>query len=154
MEVIWFFHIFYSIDKQMIPYTWKNSSNQTIRTKSIRFGYKSFVLYSADCYSYFIDSDSGVEHGEGKVSKSLCAQSVIDCITEIDHWDDKKGFLYNWFSLLPLITVLMDQGIPAMRTVRTDRLGKELELNKKSIKIEVTGTIKCHYEKNGIGVIS
>ena len=154
MEAIWFFQTFYSIDEQMIPYTGKNSSNQTIRTKSIRFGYKSFVLYSADCYSYFIDSYNGAEHGEGKVSKSLCAQSVIDCITEIDNWDDKKGFFYNWFSLVPLITVLMDQGIPAMGTVITDRLGKELELNKKSIKIEVTDTIKCHYEKNGIGVIS
>ena len=33
-----FFHTYYSIDEQMVPYTGKNSSKQTIRTKSIRFG--------------------------------------------------------------------------------------------------------------------
>ena len=32
-------------------------------------------------------------------------------------------------------------------------LGKELKLTKKSIKTEVRGTIKCHYEKNSIVVI-
>ena len=41
----------------------------------------------------------------------------------------------------------------AAGTVRTDRLGKELKLNMKSTKTEVRGTIKCHYEKNSIGVI-
>ena len=49
--------------------------------------------------------------------------------------------------------MLKDQGIRATGTVRTDFLGKELKLNKKSIKTEVRGAIKCHYEKNGIGVI-
>ena len=34
-----------------------------------------------------------------------------------------------------------------------DRFGKDPELNKKSIKMELRGTIIVHYEKNGIGVI-
>ena len=51
------------------------------------------------------------------------------------------------------MTVLKDQGIRATGTVRTDRLDKELKLNKKSIKMEVRSTIKFHYEKNTIGVI-
>ena len=46
-----------------------------------------------------------------------------------------------------------DQRICATGTVQTNRLGKELKLNKKSIE-EVRGTIKCHYEKNGIDMIS
>ena len=45
-----FVDTFYSIDKQMIPYTGKNSSKQTIRTNNIRFGYKTFVLRFA--YGY------------------------------------------------------------------------------------------------------
>ena len=45
----------YSLDEQMVPYTGKNSSKQTIRTKSIRFGYKNFVLCSDDGYPYFLD---------------------------------------------------------------------------------------------------
>ena len=40
-----------------------------------------------------------------------------------------------------------------MGIVRTDVLGKVLKLNKKSIKTEVRGTIKCDYEKDGVGVI-
>ena len=41
-----FFYFHYSIDKQMVPYTGKNSSKQTIRTKAIRFHYKNFVICS------------------------------------------------------------------------------------------------------------
>ena len=41
-----FFRTYYSIDKQMVTYTGKNRSKQTIRTKSITFGYKNFVLSS------------------------------------------------------------------------------------------------------------
>ena len=54
---------------------------------------------------------------------------------------------------MPLITALEDQDIHAVGTVGTDLLGKELKLIKKSIKTEVKGIIKCHYEKNGVGRI-
>ena len=33
-----FFHLHYSVDEQMVPYTGKNSSKQTILTKTILFG--------------------------------------------------------------------------------------------------------------------
>ena len=38
------FHSYYSVHKQMIPSTSKNSSRQTIRTKTIRFGCKNFAM--------------------------------------------------------------------------------------------------------------
>ena len=38
-----FLHTFYSIDKQIIPYTGKNRNKKTIRRKSICFGYKNVV---------------------------------------------------------------------------------------------------------------
>ena len=53
---------------------------------------------------------------------------------------------------MPLKTVSKDQGIRAIDAVRTDRLGKVLKLNKKSIKTGVRGIIKCHNEENNIGV--
>ena len=62
----------------------------------------------------------------------------------ISYW--LRNFFNNWFSSLPLITVLKDQGIRATEIVRTDRLSKELELNKERI-------IKYHYQKNVIDVI-
>ena len=66
----------------MIPRTGNNSNKQTIQTKSICFGYKNFELCSADGYPYFIDPYYGAKYGGGKVSKNLCARSVIDCVTE------------------------------------------------------------------------
>ena len=137
----------------MAPYTEKNNSKQTIRTKSIRFGYKYFALCSADCYPCFIDPYFDVKYGGRIVSKNLCTWSVIDCITEFDNWHGKKVSLDNWFSSLLLITVLNNQDICAMETVRTDCTSEELKLNQKIIKMEVRDTIKCHYEKICIGVI-
>ena len=87
-----FFHTYYSIDEQMVPYTGKNSSKQTIRTKSIRFGYKNFMLTSDDGYPYFLDPYCGAKYGGGKVTKNLCARSVLDCVTEIGDWTDRGVF--------------------------------------------------------------
>ena len=57
-----FFHSYYSIDEQMVPYTGKNSSKQTIRMKSIRFGYKNFLICSDDGYPYFVDPYCGKKY--------------------------------------------------------------------------------------------
>ena len=135
----------------MIPYAGKNSSTQTMRTKSIHFEYKNFALCFAEGYPYLIDPYCHAVYG-GKVSK-IFVLSVMDCITEVGNWEYKEVFSNNWFSSLSLMTVLKDQGIRATGTVRTDRLGKELKLNKKSTKTEVRGIVKCHYKKNDMGVI-
>ena len=58
------FHTFYSIDEQMKPCNGKNSSKETIHTKSIRFGYKNFVLCSPAVYPYFIDPFCGAKMEE------------------------------------------------------------------------------------------
>ena len=66
----------------------------------------------------------------------------------------KINFLFdNWLLSLPLITVLKDQDTRSTETVRIDRLGKDTELNKKSIKTELRGTIIFHYKKSRIGMI-
>ena len=149
-----FFHTHYSIDEQMIPYTGKNSSKQTIRIKSIRFGYKNFVLYSDDGYPYFIDPYCGKKYGGGKESKNLSAHSVLDCVTEIDDWSDKEVYFDNWFSSHSLIKILNDRGIRVTGTIRADRLGKDLKPNKKDIKKQQRGSLQTHYEKCGIVCVS
>ena len=119
----------------MDSYTGKNSSKQTIRTKTIHFGgYKNFVIYSDDGSPYFIDPYCGATYGGGKASKSLTAQSVIDCILEIDNWDDKDVYFDNWFTSFSLTSILKEHGVRATGTVRVDRFGKDLKINKKDIK--------------------
>lgn len=46
-----------------------------------------------------------------------------------------------------------NQGIRATRTVKTDRLGKQLKLNRKRIRVEVRDTIKYNYERKGTDLI-
>ena len=91
-----FFHSYYSENEQIVPYTGKNSSKQTIRTKTVHFGYKNFVMCSDDSYPYFIDPYCGCKYsGQNEASKNLCARSVIDCASEIDDWRDKELFFDN-----------------------------------------------------------
>ena len=104
--------------------TGKNGSKQTIRAKTIRFGYKNFAIYPDDGYPYFIDPYCGAKYGGGRASKNLTARSVIDCILEIDNWDDKDVYFNNWFTSLSLISVLKEHGVRATRTVRAVHLGR------------------------------
>ena len=149
-----FFHSHYSIDEQMLSYTGKNSSKQIIRTKTIRFGYKNFVICSDDGYPYFIDPYCGAKYGVGKASKKLTARSVIDCILEIDNWDDKDVYFDNWFTSLSLTSILKKHGLRAMGTVRADRLGKDLKINKKYIKCKERGAMQVYYERSGISCVT
>ena len=122
LKQFFFFHSHCSIDEQMVPYTGKNSSKQTIRAKAVRFSYKNFVICSDDGYLYFIDPYCGAKYGGGRASKNLTARSVIDCILEIDNWDDKDVYFDNWFTSLSLISILKEHGVSATGTVRGDRL--------------------------------
>ena len=133
---------------------WQHTLGRIAGSK--RFKQKAFVsgkhiaLWSADGYHYFIDRYCSARYG--RESKKLCAQSVIDCITEVENCEHKV-FFDNWLLSLPLITVLKDQDIRSTETVWIDRLGKDTELNKKRIKTELWGTIIFHYKKSGIGLI-
>ena len=58
-----FFHNSLSIDKQMIPYFGKRSAKQTLREKTVRFGFKSFILTSNDGYCYHTIPYEGAKTG-------------------------------------------------------------------------------------------
>ena len=138
----------------MVPYTGKNSSKQTIRTKTIRFCYKNFVICSDDDHPYFIDPYCGAKYGGGKASKNLTSRPVIDCILEIDNWDDKDVYFDNCLTSLSLISILKEHGVRATRTVRADRLGKDLKINKKDIKCKERIATHVYYERSGISCVT
>ena len=145
-----FFHLHYSIDGPMAPYTCKNNSKQTVSTKTIRFGYKSFVTCSDDGYPYFIDPYCGANYSGGKASKNLTARSVIDCILEIDNWDNKDVYFDNWFTSLSFISILKEHGVRANGTVRADRIRKDLKINKNDIKCKELGAMQVYYDRSVI----
>ena len=88
---------------------------------------KTLSFAPDDGYPYFIDPYCVAEYGGGKASKNLTAWSVIDCILEIDNWDDKDVYFDNWFTSLSLISILKEHGVRASGKVRADRLGKDLK---------------------------
>ena len=65
----------------------------------------------------------GAKYGGGKVLKNFVKNQLLCNWNRQLGW--KRDFFDDWFSLLPLMTVLKDQGIRATGTVRTDRLGKD-----------------------------
>ena len=66
----------------------KNSSKQTIWTKTVRFGYK--IL---SCAPMTVSGSKYIE--QSKAYKSLCARSFIDCVSKIDNWSDREVFFEN-----------------------------------------------------------
>ena len=56
---------------------------------------------------------------------------MIDCSLEIDNWDDRELFFDNWFTCLPLVSVINKQGLRAACIIGTDRFRKDLTICKK-----------------------
>ena len=65
-----YWHQNYTINEQMIPYFGMHSAKQTMCSKSVQFGYKSFVLASSDGCPYHIP-DSGAKGVGGTPGKDL-----------------------------------------------------------------------------------
>ena len=79
---------------------------------------------------------------------------MIDCILETDNWDDKDVYFDNWFTSLSLISILKDHGVIATGTVRADRLGKDLKINKKDIKCKERGAMQVYWERSRIACVT
>ena len=77
-----YWHQNYAIDEQMIPYFGMHSAKQTMRNKSVRFGYKSFVLASSDGYPYHIIPYSGARGVTGTPGKDLTVRVVSNLVLQ------------------------------------------------------------------------
>lgn len=115
------FHTHLSIDEMMTPYTGRSSSKQTIRTKSVRFGFKTFVLASHDGYPIHLSPYSGSRGIGGQSGENLTIRSVLDVFLELPEYDNVALFFDNWFSSTQTIALFGSMGIPCTATVRFDR---------------------------------
>ena len=95
-----FFHSHYSINEQMIHYTGKNSSKQTIRMKSLHFDYKKFdfnlVFMGTNISLTLTVVRSTVEEKNQKslclLNRSLCYENwwLKEVSTSDDESEDKN----------------------------------------------------------------
>ena len=125
-----------SIDEQMIPYTGMHSAKQTLREKTVRFGYKSFVLTSSDGYCYHTIPYEGAKTGSyhpGVVGKDLSKRMVCDLMLEVEELHSTTVTMDNWYSSPELIACLGYAGTCARATCRADRLLNAPVLNNKDL---------------------
>ena len=93
----------------MVAYTKKRISKQIVRTKYIRFGYKSCVFSSNDGYPYFFYPYCRAKDGDGKVSKHLCACSCLSYVKNIGNCTNKEVYFGSWFSWFSLLRIMKDK---------------------------------------------
>ena len=145
-----FWHKYYSIDEQMIPYFGMHSAKQTMRNKAIRFGYKNFILSSADGYPYYIIPYAGAKGVAEIPEKDLTMRSVLDCVLESEGGIQNLAF-DNWYASTKLLSVLSAMQIPMISTVRSDRVGDAPILSDNQMKKKARGEHFHLFDKN-VGV--
>ena len=118
-----FFDRDYSIDEMMIPYHGRHSAKQTMREKSVRFGFKNFCLASADGYPYHILPYCGAKGIGGTDGTDLCQRVVADLVCEMEHVKNFNLSFDNWYSSVKVLGMLNSMRIPTISTVRDDRNG-------------------------------
>ena len=73
-----------AVDEQMEPYFFRHSAKMFIRGKSIRFGYKNWVLASSDGYPYNFETYTGACDTKDS-SKPLGPQFVFALLSIVEN---------------------------------------------------------------------
>ncbi|XP_042228896.1 piggyBac transposable element-derived protein 3-like [Homarus americanus] len=131
------FHEFLSIDESMIPYRGHHSAKQFIRNKPVRFGYKMWMMCSADGYPY----NFSIYCGKDKSKKELLGyQVVMDMLQPVMNKDEHVVFFDNFFTSHALMIDLTSNGFRACGTIRDNRTGKCPLLSKKELEKKERGS--------------
>ena len=142
-----YWHLNYSIDEQMIPYFGMHSAKQTNRAKSVRFGYKNFVLSSADGYPYHLIPYCGAKGLGGTPGKDLTLRVVLDLVLQNNQGIGNLAF-DNWYTSAKLMSILAAMKIPTIGTVRSDRVGNAPLMTTSEISKRKRGTHSYAVDQN------
>ena len=140
-----YWHLNYSIDEQMIPYFGMHSAKQTMRNKSIRFGYKNFVLASSDGYPYLLVPYAGAKGIGGTPGKDLTVRVVTELVLKCYKGIGNLTF-DNWFSSAKLLNLLTALDIPTICTARTDRIALAPVMSNKAMEKQNRGHYNHVYD--------
>lgn len=117
-------HELLSVDESMIKYFGRHPSKQFIKGKPVRFGYKNWMIASADGYCYSFDIycgkstlETGNEPLGSRVVKLLLNKIQAEPSEHIVYFD-------NYFTSFGLLKELREAGFRATGTVRENRTKK------------------------------
>lgn len=120
------FHVDLSIDESMVKYFGRHPSKQFIRGKPVRFGYKNWMLASADGFCYAFDIYCGKSQAIGNVSNEPLGTRVVKNLLNKLETDPKDHVVFfdNFFTSYALLHELREAGYRATGTVREGRTNK------------------------------
>ena len=110
-----------SIDEQMVPYTGMHSAKQRMKDKSIRFGYKNFVLAGSDGFPYHIVPYVGAKGVAGDPGKDLTSRITLQLALNIPHPKGTHLFFDNWFGSYKVLAILTGIDVGATCTLQNNR---------------------------------
>ena len=143
-----FMHNHFSIDKQMVPYTGMHIAKQTLRQKSIRFGYKNFWLTSSDGYPYYCVPYTGAKGVAGTPGKDVTARITLQVALQLDMSIQNELFFDNWFSSYRLLAILTAMDIAATATIQNDRYNHCPIIGDSRLLKEDRGSLREVYDKS------
>lgn len=130
-----------SIDESMIPYYGRHSAKQHIHGKPIRFGYKAWCLCSR--FGYLIQAipyegaSSQNKYPEIGVSGSV----VMELSEKLPPRNDGYNLFFdNFFTSVPLLELLQENGNTGTGTVKANRVCKAPLTDVKSMKGKPRGS--------------
>lgn len=116
-----------SIDEQMCPTKVRHHLRQYIQNKPHKWGYKLFVLCSVSGFAYNFEIYTGQENDPAlrqPTEPDLGASSnvVVRLARNIPKHLNHKVYFDNYYTSLPLLKYLYQQGILSLGTVRRNRI--------------------------------
>ena len=138
-----------SIDESMVPYYGHHSAKMYIKGKPIRFGFKIWMMCSSSGYPYNMQLYSGKV--QDKPTQPLGSRVVKDMLSVVKEPSNHSIFFDNFFTSVPLLEELADDGFKATGTVRDGRTSKCPLKDQKELKKQDRGSYD--YRCNGRVVV-
>ena len=130
------------IDEQMVPFKGRSTLKQYNPQKQKKWGYKLYVLTNPDGIIYtFMVHTGTINVCSGQPDLQASGNIVMQLLTNIPRHKDQKLFIDNWYTVVPLVTTLMNQGIALVGTVCASRLRDCTMPLDKDMKKEGRGTV-------------
>nr|XP_046274248.1 piggyBac transposable element-derived protein 2-like [Scatophagus argus] len=107
-----------TIDEQMVPFKGRHRLKQYLPPKPKNWGYKIIFLAGSDGIPHNLEVDQPPELPNVGASEKV----VLQLVQPIPKEENYNLFFDNWFTSVPLVVTLAEQGIRCTGTVHGNRL--------------------------------
>ncbi|TKS75693.1 PiggyBac transposable element-derived protein 3 [Collichthys lucidus] len=112
-----------SVDKQMVPFKGRHRQKQYLASKPKKWGYKILILAGSDGIPHNMEIYTGRVNQPPELRDVGASGNVVLRLAQpIPKKQNYKLFFDNWFTSVPLVLTLAQQGIRCTGTVRANRL--------------------------------